>query len=1421
MTGYGRRLTTATAVLALTAGSALAAFPDDPPRDPRYPPQARCPDLRGEPVSGQWNLFSDQSGCPPPAHGSGISADLAWRVTTGHPLALIAVLDSGVQYDHEDLRDKIWLNRGELPVPTGTCSAPTADPHDCNDDGVFNVEDYAGSGVPDFNATGDIDRGDLRTFANGVDDDANGYVDDLSGWDAADDDGDEFDHRFFSHGTGRAGIVAPDTDNVVPETNTGIGVAGVCPDCPVMSVRIDDTFVHWSEGVAKGAIYAVDNGAKVINMSLGGTTASRLSRDAFTYAVAHDVLPVNASANEFSPHHNFQAVFDDVMTIGAVTPDNRTSPTTWKQKANFANYGAHLDVVGPTLVPAAEQGCQRDPATGVCLDQTPVVHNAYGATASGTSSSTPHAAGVGALVFSEAIESGLNPGLSTQEVRQIINGSADDVVPGEMTPPYTPAAGWDKWSGYGRVNAKAAVDMVAATTIPPEADINSPDWYSLVDGTVTVRAYANARRASSFGYVLEVAPGVEPSDGEFTRLASANGVAAQPNVSSADLVDTVQAQWNTASLSNGLYTLRLRVTDNRGNTGEDRMAVWVRHPDPQDLPGFPKFFDGSLESLSVALVDLDGDNRLEVIFVDGNGQVHAVRSNGAELPGFPVHTNLPANLPLTTSPAFDGNAANGEVRRSWSSMFAGPAVADVDGDGEQDIVIGALDGRLYCWEADAAVCDGSWPAAADHGFTRDPYGTHQQIRESHPEAILSTPALGNLDADPQLEIVAGTVEQKLYVWNHDGSRLAPWPKEIFDPGAPTPGVSAVAPRAILATAAIADVDADGANEIVAATTETYSSPNFNGVTGGSGRAYLLEADGTIAPGWPVKPTSISPGAVPIVAEGIGTSPAVANVDADPQLEIATTVFFGDPTIYNHDGSVVRTLSGAFGATGPGSDLEEVTSEGGLARSSDQPSHFYVAQGIFGNLDGGSLEYVTGTVGNGIAVAVAAGAGSPGVFDHLVSAWDVSNGSPKPAFPRVIEDWQFVTGPAVANIGGAQSPEVIASSGGFFVHAWDSSGAEPVGWPKLTGHWQVSTPSIGDIDDDGDVEVVQPTRLGALFIWSTPGPTCQSDEWRKFHHDEWNTGVYGADTRRPAVTDDLAAAVSPNRLITLNFTAPGDDGACGSAQRYELRWVPGHVSSPSWTDGQDVGEVREMRPKPAGQGEAVTFGPFAPGDYTLMLRAFDESENGAGLAIRRVSVGDVTGDVAVPKCPGLESESGNHIVGTGLRDILEGTAGRDVICGLGEADVISGAEGDDLIAGGAGADVLIGGGGDDALDGGPGADTADYTASPSAVKVDLTSGRASGLGDDRLSGIENVIGSEHGDEVTGDPGVNRLAGGSGDDRLAGAGGDDRILGERGPDKLHGGSGADRLSGAGGNDWLRGGPQADRCAGGPGRDRLRSC
>jgi hypothetical protein len=120
----------------------------------------------------------------------GPSVDKAWQVTTGRPDVVIAVLDSGIEWDNvgamADLANKIHLNSAELPLPESTTTG-----YDRNEDGVFNVKDYLADGthaqdsrVSDQNGNGLVDPEDLiMIFSNGADGDANGYVDDIAGWD--------------------------------------------------------------------------------------------------------------------------------------------------------------------------------------------------------------------------------------------------------------------------------------------------------------------------------------------------------------------------------------------------------------------------------------------------------------------------------------------------------------------------------------------------------------------------------------------------------------------------------------------------------------------------------------------------------------------------------------------------------------------------------------------------------------------------------------------------------------------------------------------------------------------------------------------------------------------------------------------------------------------------------------------------------------------------------------------------------------------------------------------------------------------------------------------------------------------------------------------------------------------------------------
>ena len=172
----------------------------------------------------------------------------------------------------------------------------------------------------------------------------------------------------------------------------------------------------------------------------------------------------------------------------------------------------------------------------------------------------------------------------------------------------------------------------------------------------------------------------------------------------------------------------------------------------------------------------------------------------------------------------------------------------------------------------------------------------------------------------------------------------------------------------------------------------------------------------------------------------------------------------------------------------------------------------------------------------------------------------------------------------------------------------------------------------------------------------------------------------------------------------------------------------------------------------------------------------------------------------------------NLIGSELADTLTGDGSPNVLSGLDGADTLTGAAGDDVLKGGSGADTLAGGGG---------TDTADYSGSDAGVTVNLTRTTAQSGGDaqgDTLSGIENVIGTDHDDTLTGNGSANVLTGGSGNNTLTGAAGADTLTSGDGNDTLTGGDGNDTLTSGDGNDILTGGDGNDILTGGNGNDIL---
>ena len=300
-----------------------------------------------------------------------IEAEKAWNITKGDSTIIIGIVDTGVDWKHPDLRANIWTNPGEIP-------------------------------------------------GNEKDDDHNGYIDDVHGWDfggsTGTPDNNPMEDKRDHHGTHVAGIASA-------VTNNNIGVASIGFNSTIMPVKVSQNNIRDKNGEAlivygfKGITYAVDNGAKVINCSWGSYSYSNAEQSVVNYAVAHGALIVGAAGNDSKEDVIYPAGYKGTLAVGATNSSD--------QIAYFSNYGHGIDVMAP----------------GVNIESTWKL-NTY-TSLSGTSMASPLVAGLAALVFSRF------PNYTPGQVAEQIRVNSDDIT--TLNPSYAFLL------GSGRINAYKAV----------------------------------------------------------------------------------------------------------------------------------------------------------------------------------------------------------------------------------------------------------------------------------------------------------------------------------------------------------------------------------------------------------------------------------------------------------------------------------------------------------------------------------------------------------------------------------------------------------------------------------------------------------------------------------------------------------------------------------------------------------------------------------------------------------------------------------------------------------------------------------------------------------------------------------------------------------------------------------------------------
>jgi serine protease len=333
-----------------------------------------------------------------------------------------------------------------------------------------------------------------------------------------------------SHGTHVAGTIAQSTNN-------GVGVAGIAYNSCIMPVKVLDANGSGSySAVANGIYYATDNGAKIINMSLGGSADSSIMRDAVAYAYTHGVTVIAAAGNDNSSAPNYPSSYNDyVISVGATDYA--------KARAPYSNYGPDVDVVAPGGDTSADLNGDGygDGILQNTFSSTNVNAFSY-YFFQGTSMATPHVAGVAALLIAHGNAT------SPDDVREALQSTAQDIG----------AIGKDTQFGYGLIDAFATLQWTGTTTpLVNQAPIANAgiDQTILVNDSVWFNGIGSSDDAGIVSY----------------------------NWNFGDGMTAVGATTSHIYTTAGIYTATLTVSDVEGLTGTDTTVVTVNESTPVNL----------------------------------------------------------------------------------------------------------------------------------------------------------------------------------------------------------------------------------------------------------------------------------------------------------------------------------------------------------------------------------------------------------------------------------------------------------------------------------------------------------------------------------------------------------------------------------------------------------------------------------------------------------------------------------------------------------------------------------------------------------------------------------------------------------------------------------------------------------------------
>ena len=634
-----------------------------------------------------------------------MSMPQTWDYVQGSSEVIVSITDTGVKWNHPDLADNIWINEAELP------------------------------GITIDWVNGLIIGGD------GLDNDGNGKIDDVIGWDFVENNNNPYqNYPGNEHGTHVAGCTGAVGDNNIGVTGTAMNVSlMVCKGAPSN---------NQSSGIQYGyqqIQYSAQSGAHLINCSWGGPGSGTYANSVVNYATALGSLVVAAAGNSNIEH---SAAYQDYPADA----DNAFCVTSTDQndiKAYFSDFGAPIDISAPGVNIRSTWG-----------------NNSYYST-QGTSMSSPIVAGVAALVKS------LHPELSPLDLKDRIMMTADYID--DLNPNYVGML------GSGRVNAFRATmyDKI------PLISIYNHTLHEFVgdgDGVPNPGEQVNVIFSLFNEIYWLTATGVTATlTTEASGVDILIGTVNFPNVDGGSIVFNSNEPFRfttDATLSD--LTIPFTLTINANNDYPFPYEISYDYNITLSLQqaNWPLELTGTSTS-SPVLLDITGDGNKEIIFGDAQGNLRAVRCNKTSIPGFPVNLGSNISSAVAVADLNNNNSAeivansqsglincidtSGEILFQYNAggqLRSNSMLVDVNGNGNLEIVALTFNNpRLIILNHDGT----DYP-----GFPITVSGQ-----------VLSSPASADLNGDGHKEIIFATSGGSLHaISTVTGQDIAGWPKSI-------------------------------------------------------------------------------------------------------------------------------------------------------------------------------------------------------------------------------------------------------------------------------------------------------------------------------------------------------------------------------------------------------------------------------------------------------------------------------------------------------------------------------------------------------------------------------------------------------------------------------------------------------------------